>query len=257
MLAYERAAWTDEHLNPVPAKDQFELPDVEGGQARWRWTQSSEWKVEGAEKDATGLKSPSLDEAGWIYYDNKWRDGRRGQDGWGRYTRRRKWYRDAELVEVTPSTDITPIPTPRLDPIGDAAEPSTPTPSSKRPSHSRSTSTASKALTKVDSNPSTIASLAASAMASTDSTLAERINPEHYTSDVDAASNKAKRGWFKRKGRSRSRGGSDTTAVTIATSTSSNLSRRSDEDDVHTPLERTSRDDEWRLGDDMRMQLDL
>ena len=28
-------------------------------------------------------------------------DGRRGQDGWGRYTRRRKWYRDAELVEVS------------------------------------------------------------------------------------------------------------------------------------------------------------
>ena len=28
-------------------------------------------------------------------------DGRRGQDGWGRYTRRRKWYRDAELVETS------------------------------------------------------------------------------------------------------------------------------------------------------------
>ena len=32
----------------------------------------------------------------------QWNDGRRGQDGWGRYTRRRKWCRDAELVEVTP-----------------------------------------------------------------------------------------------------------------------------------------------------------
>ncbi len=29
----------------------------------------------------------------------QWQDGRRGQDGWGRYTRRRKWYRDAELIE--------------------------------------------------------------------------------------------------------------------------------------------------------------
>lgn len=31
----------------------------------------------------------------------KWHDGRRGQDGWGRYTRRRKWCRDAELVEIS------------------------------------------------------------------------------------------------------------------------------------------------------------
>ena len=36
----------------------------------------------------------------------KWNDGRRGQDGWGRYTRRRKWYRDAELIEVSPSRDL-------------------------------------------------------------------------------------------------------------------------------------------------------
>lgn len=35
----------------------------------------------------------------------KWNDGRRGQDGWGRYTRRRKWYRDAELVEIPPGTE--------------------------------------------------------------------------------------------------------------------------------------------------------
>lgn len=30
----------------------------------------------------------------------QWQNGRRGQDGWGRWTRRRKWYRDAELVEI-------------------------------------------------------------------------------------------------------------------------------------------------------------
>lgn len=30
----------------------------------------------------------------------QWNDGRRGQDGWDRYTRRRKWYRDAELVDT-------------------------------------------------------------------------------------------------------------------------------------------------------------
>jgi hypothetical protein len=33
----------------------------------------------------------------------QWNDGRRGQDGWDRYTRRRKWYRDAELAELSPS----------------------------------------------------------------------------------------------------------------------------------------------------------
>jgi hypothetical protein len=32
----------------------------------------------------------------------QWNDGRRGLDGWDRYTRRRKWCRDAELVEITP-----------------------------------------------------------------------------------------------------------------------------------------------------------
>src|SRR3954469_23880411 len=43
----------------------------------------------------------------------QWRDPRRGKDGWNRYTRRRKWCRDAELVEITPSTDITPSATPK------------------------------------------------------------------------------------------------------------------------------------------------
>jgi hypothetical protein len=69
MLAYERASWTDEHLNSVPSKDQFELPEVEGGQARWRWIQGSTWKIEGADKDGKGPKA--VDDAGWIYYDNK------------------------------------------------------------------------------------------------------------------------------------------------------------------------------------------
>jgi hypothetical protein len=68
MLAYERGSWTDEHLNAVPPKDDFELPEVEGGQARWRWVQGSEWKIDGADK---GTKAASGDDAGWIYYDNK------------------------------------------------------------------------------------------------------------------------------------------------------------------------------------------
>jgi len=71
MLAYERASWTDEHLNPVPPKEQFELPEVEGGQSRWRWVQGSEWKVEGAEKDSKADKGASKEDSAWIYYDNK------------------------------------------------------------------------------------------------------------------------------------------------------------------------------------------
>lgn len=121
MFAGERAAWTDERLNPAPSKDDFTLPEIEDGAARWRWVEGSEWRVEGAAKTDEGGGGGNQDAgggAGWIYYDNKWHDGKRGQDSWGRYTRRRKWYRDAELVEVTPSTEVTPnaTPNPRSNP---------------------------------------------------------------------------------------------------------------------------------------------
>ncbi|KAH6692274.1 integral peroxisomal membrane peroxin [Plectosphaerella plurivora] len=102
LFAYERAAWTDEHNNQVPSKDEFELPEVEdGSRMRWRWVDGSKWRVDGVADDAN--KEVDYDgeagKNGWIYYDNKWQSGRRGSDGWGRWTRRRKWYRDAELVE--------------------------------------------------------------------------------------------------------------------------------------------------------------
>jgi hypothetical protein len=75
LFAYERAAWTDEHLNPAPNKEEFELPDVEGGGARWRWVEGSQWLVEGAgEYDEGGAKAKadtSDGGQGWIYYDNK------------------------------------------------------------------------------------------------------------------------------------------------------------------------------------------
>jgi hypothetical protein len=75
LLAYERAAWTDEHLNPVPSKDDFELPDVEGGNVRWRWVEGSQWLVEGAkeyEQGGSKAKDGTTDGGqGWIYYDNK------------------------------------------------------------------------------------------------------------------------------------------------------------------------------------------
>lgn len=128
LFAYERSAWTDEHNNAVPPKDEFELPDVEDGHARWRWVEGSKWRVDGAPdiQDEHDYDSEA-GKNGWIYYDNKvyiysyartwdernianvlpyqWNNGRRGADGWGRWTRRRKWYRDAELVEVNPEAE--------------------------------------------------------------------------------------------------------------------------------------------------------
>jgi hypothetical protein len=110
LFAYERGPWTDEHLNPAPAKDEFELPDVEGGLSKWRWI-DSDWRIEHGEskshkrvasesKSGSTAKDKAEDGGGWIFYDNRWEDGSR-EDGWGKYTRRRKWFRDAELVEAT------------------------------------------------------------------------------------------------------------------------------------------------------------
>lgn len=115
MLAYERASWTDDALNPAPSRDNFSLPALQEADAvaKWRWVAGSEWTVDdGTSSDGSrrGQASGGLsedDENGWIYYDNKWRDGRRGIDGWGRYTRRRKWCRDAELVEVNAAEGST------------------------------------------------------------------------------------------------------------------------------------------------------
>ncbi|EXA40274.1 hypothetical protein FOPG_00712 [Fusarium oxysporum f. sp. conglutinans race 2 54008] len=107
LFAYERAAWTDDHNNSVPAKDDFELPEVEdGSRMQWRWVPGTRWRVDGV-SDEHGPVDYDGNEGknGWIFYDNKWQNGQRGQDGWGRWTRRRKWYRDAELVEVDQPED--------------------------------------------------------------------------------------------------------------------------------------------------------
>jgi hypothetical protein len=123
MLAYERTAWTDEHSNPVPPRDEFELPEVEeGSNMRWRWVPGSRWRVDGVHGDDLELADYDGDMGakGWIYYDNKWQNGRRGVDGWGKWTRRRKWYRDAELVEVEdpPPQELEAIP-----PVSPSASP--------------------------------------------------------------------------------------------------------------------------------------
>jgi hypothetical protein len=70
MFAYERAAWTDEHLNASPPKEKFKLPKVEGGHSVWRWVPGSEWKIEGPGKGSISTPDKAKSE-GWIYYDNK------------------------------------------------------------------------------------------------------------------------------------------------------------------------------------------
>ncbi|KJZ78537.1 hypothetical protein HIM_01928 [Hirsutella minnesotensis 3608] len=107
LFAYERPAWTDEHNNAAPPREDFELPDVEdGSQMRWQWAEGSRWRVDGVPDEHGTIDYEGEDgKNGWVYYDNKWNNGRRGVDGWGKWTRRRKWYRDAELVEVDTADD--------------------------------------------------------------------------------------------------------------------------------------------------------
>ncbi|KAF3051037.1 peroxisome- protein [Didymella keratinophila] len=237
MLAYERASWTDEHMNPVPDKERFELPEVEGRASRWRWVQGSSWAIETGDSDSKAPKGASKEEMGWIYYDNKWRDGHRGQDGWGRYTRRRKWYRDAELVEATPSSEITPVPTPRAEPM----QPATPDPN-------HLTKLSSNASTASSRDPTLVPSEYAASVAS-EAAMSEAGEVE------DAQSTQTKRSWFKKKKRSKSNAGS--LGKETVGSGGTDGGRERDEDDVMTPLERTTREDEWRLGDDIRQHLDI
>ena len=105
VLAYERQPWTDDQLNECPEPNNYTLSETDNETTKWRWLPGSEWKVEGAatEKEKSAKRiggGGGGDFNGWVYYDNKWDDGRK-QDGWGRYTRRRKWIRDAELVEIS------------------------------------------------------------------------------------------------------------------------------------------------------------
>jgi hypothetical protein len=128
------------------------------------------------------------------------------------------------------SAEVTPVPTPKHDPVRDSAE--------LDPNH----------LSRLSSNLSTTSSH--------DPTL---VDGNEYaasvTSDNDAASTQSKRTWFKKKMRTKSNTGS-VSNITV-TSSGTDLSRRSEEDDLHSPIERTVREDEWRLGDDIRQHLDI
>src|SRR5271156_1358344 len=222
LFAYERAPWTDEHLNPAPSKDEFELPHVETGHARWRWVEGSSWKIEGG---ASGTVTPTKggkesDGGGWIYYDSKWNDGKRDVDSWGRYTRRRKWYRDAELVEVTPSTEVTPSPTPNPQSNPDQAVQSEAEEEQKRRSQGET-----------------------------------NMPGKEGSKDEDSASVKAKKkGWFGKKERTASNGSSDKKSLL-----STRSERDGPEEDHLDKWKSRERDDGSRnvygLGEDVVMGL--
>lgn len=99
LLPNDREGWTDELNHSVPEKDLFPLPETDSDTMRWRWAPGSEWKVDMSWSDEAKL-SKTKDKEGWTYYDNKWSNGSR-KDDWTKWTRRRRWIRDAELVELT------------------------------------------------------------------------------------------------------------------------------------------------------------
>ena len=70
LFAYERAPWTDEHLNSSPSKENFQLPAVNNGNAEWCWVFGSEWCIDVAGRRDSGISGKSGSE-GWIFYDNK------------------------------------------------------------------------------------------------------------------------------------------------------------------------------------------
>ncbi|KAL2022483.1 hypothetical protein VTK56DRAFT_5312 [Thermocarpiscus australiensis] len=168
LFAYERPPWTDEHNNAVPPKDEFELPEVEdGSNMRWQWVEGSRWRVDGvpdeavmphdeADRDKEWDYDGPGGRMGWVYYDNKWQNGRRGQDGWGRWTRRRKWYRDAELVEAdVAEEEEAEVETEAVTGAATLSdETKTPTPSSGPPLPPRSNQQTIPPIPTVDLTPS-------------------------------------------------------------------------------------------------------
>ncbi|ODV98086.1 hypothetical protein PACTADRAFT_26711, partial [Pachysolen tannophilus NRRL Y-2460] len=104
LLSYERTPWTDEFLNESKSINDFELADItdESGMY-WRWVDKT-WRLDLTNDGSLQLPSsrpkstadPKPDE-GFIYYDNTWKSPST-EDSFGKYTRRRRWIRTAELV---------------------------------------------------------------------------------------------------------------------------------------------------------------
>ncbi|AWU78051.1 uncharacterized protein C5L36_0E01160 [Pichia kudriavzevii] len=125
LLSYERTPWTDEFLNESESIETFELPqlplsidlqDVDRSDGEfeevtgtkgmvWRWIDKT-WRLDLTNDGAIQLPSTKpkttanpKDDDGWIYYDNTWKNPST-EDGFSKYTRRRRWIRTAELVYI-------------------------------------------------------------------------------------------------------------------------------------------------------------
>lgn len=70
LFAYERTAWTDEHMISSKSKEDFTLPKTDNNISQWQWVSGSEWRYESQGK-STAIESCKLGSDGWIYYDNK------------------------------------------------------------------------------------------------------------------------------------------------------------------------------------------
>jgi hypothetical protein len=164
LLPAERQAWTEEHGNACPDLQHFTLPSTNSDTIQWRWVEGSQWRVDpswtddasnpssvsptGDAKTSTSTSTATNSE-GWIYYDNKWRGGSKTDDGWTKWTRRRRWIRDAALVEVVPTLDpANPDQSPaQLSPTSPLAT-GRDLPSSTTPTRARTTSSSTTTAPK-------------------------------------------------------------------------------------------------------------
>lgn len=142
LLSYERTPWTDDFLNESEPIDSFELPqlplsiDLQDNDSNdlninsgsidndgeilntkgmvWRWIDKT-WRLDLTNDGSIQLSStkprttanPRPDD-GWIYYDNTWKNPTT-EDGFSKYTRRRRWIRTAELVYITKDGKDIPV----------------------------------------------------------------------------------------------------------------------------------------------------
>lgn len=106
MLNYERTSWTDEFLNEAPSPDKFQLPPMDNVSGmKWRWLDKT-WRLDLTNDGAIDIGNNKLKttadptpDQGYIYYDNSWKRPST-EESFSKYTRRRRWIRTAELVQV-------------------------------------------------------------------------------------------------------------------------------------------------------------
>jgi hypothetical protein len=108
MMPNERGPWTDSQLKPITNKDDFQLPEGDTKvtyrnvseketikttiHKTWTWADGDWWV------DMTGELQGKVDQNGWEYGNNAWKQPS-GMPGLQTFTRRRRWCRRARLVE--------------------------------------------------------------------------------------------------------------------------------------------------------------